>query len=179
MHYLKQASYFNWSLTGLIPTFTMLVSITRTSKGQTWKVVRCISALSCCKQGNRGSAELGWSQVWDGGFKLEKAWMKKPAYSSLTFSWRMTQRGLLSSSSCLLSKTSSFPSWASVYVIYPEKGILEHSYKILSKDEAQTSFLAKRLLRMCLNMRLLRGMWQQGQLLFSSKHPCIKQPVMK
>lgn len=52
------------------------------------------------------------------------------------------------------SKTTSLPSCASAYVIYPEKGNLEKRYKVLPKHEAQVSLLAKQLPRTCLNMRL-------------------------
>lgn len=78
--YLKQASHFNWSIPDLIPTFTTLVSLTRTSRGQMWKLVWRIWALSCSKQDNSSTAELGQSQLWGGCRKPE--WKSQPAAAS-------------------------------------------------------------------------------------------------
>lgn len=80
--YLKQTYHFNQSVLGLIPTFTILVRITRTSRQRMWKVVRCTPALSCSKKNNSGTAELLVPTLRG----LEKAWMKsQPATTSLLF----------------------------------------------------------------------------------------------
>jgi len=107
--------------------------------------------------------------------------MKKPACSSITLfpgEGPVPQRGLLSSS-CLHSKTTTLSSWASAYVIYPEKGILGKRCDILSKHEAQISLLAKQLPRMCFNMRLSKMNVAAGAIATFLKASLHQQLVMR